>query len=114
LPIEVRADGIGRYPQDIEAAVYFSCLEAMQNIAKYASASSVSVSLSERDHSLTFAVTDDGRGFDRGVTTAGTGLQGIADRVGALDGQVTVTSAPGRGTTIEGRLPVPVGAGSRA
>ncbi|MEO8422886.1 MAG: histidine kinase [Actinomycetota bacterium] len=110
LPIEVRAEAIGRYAQDIEAAVYFSCLEAMQNTAKYASASSVSVSLSERDHRLTFSVTDDGRGFDLGVTTEGSGLQGIADRLGALDGEVRVTSSPGRGTTVEGRLPVPVDA----
>ena len=110
LPIEVRADAIGRYPQDIEAAVYFSCLEAMQNIAKYASASSVSVSLSAADHALRFAVTDDGRGFDPATTTGGSGLQGIVDRMGALDGQVSVTSALGAGTTIEGRLPLPVGA----
>ena len=114
LTIEVRADGIGRYPQDIEAAVYFSCLEAMQNIAKYADASSVSVLLSESDHSLRFTVTDDGRGFDLGVTTGGSGLQGIADRLGALDGDVAVTSAPGRGTTIDGQLPVPVGVESSA
>jgi signal transduction histidine kinase len=109
LNIEVRADGIGRYPQDIEAAVYFSCLEAMQNIAKYADASSVSLRLSESDRSLRFSVTDDGRGFDMEETPGGSGLQGIADRLGALDGEITVTSAPGRGTTIDGRLPVPVG-----
>jgi signal transduction histidine kinase len=108
LPIEVRADGIGRYPQDVEAAVYFSCLEAMQNIAKYAEASAVSVSIVERDHRLAFAVADDGCGFDPAAITAGTGLQGIADRLGALDGEVSVTSAPGRGTTIEGILPVPI------
>jgi signal transduction histidine kinase len=111
LPVEVRADAIARYPQDVEAAVYFSCLEAMQNIAKYASASSASVTIAERDHSLCFIVSDDGRGFDPNATTGGTGLQGIADRVGALDGQVTVTSSPGSGTTIEGRLPVPAGVG---
>ncbi len=64
LPVEVRVDGIGRYPQDIEAAVYFSVLEALQNVAKYASASSVTVSLSERALELVFAVVDDGRGFD--------------------------------------------------
>ena len=114
LPIEVRVDGIGRYPQDIEAAVYFSCLEAMQNVAKYASASSVGVALADHDHSLIFAVTDDGRGFDPVEAAGGTGLQGIADRVGALDGSVSVTSAPGKGTTIEGRLPIPVGVGSPA
>ncbi len=114
LPVEVHADAIARYPQDVEAAVYFSCLEAMQNIAKYASASSASVTIAERDHSLCFTVSDDGRGFDPAVATGGTGLQGIADRVGALDGQVTVTSSPGSGTTIEGRLPVPAGVESIA
>ena len=108
LPIEVHATGIGRYPQDIEAAVYFSCLEAMQNIAKYAFTSSASVSLAEDGRALTFAVVDDGRGFDPVATNGGSGLQGIADRLGALDGQVTVTSAPGLGTTIEGRLPLAV------
>jgi two-component system sensor histidine kinase UhpB len=86
----------------------------MQNIAKYASASSASVTIAERDHSLCFTVSDDGRGFDPAVATRGTGLQGIADRVGALDGQVTVTSSPGSGTTIEGRLPVPAGVESIA
>jgi signal transduction histidine kinase len=105
LPVEVRADGIGRYPQDIEAAVYFSCLEAMQNVAKYASASSVTISLGERDRRLVFSVADDGRGFDTAIAGNGSGLQGIADRLGALDGDLSVTSSPGRGTTIEGSLP---------
>jgi signal transduction histidine kinase len=114
LPVEVHADAIARYPQDVEAAVYFSCLEAMQNIAKYASASSASVTIAEREHSLCFTVSDDGRGFDPAAATGGTGLQGIADRVGALDGQVTVTSSPGSGTTIEGRLPVPADVESMA
>jgi signal transduction histidine kinase len=114
LPVEVHADAIARYPQDVEAAVYFSCLEAMQNIAKYASASSASVTIAERGHSLLFTVADDGRGFDPTATTDGSGLQGIADRVGALDGQVTVTSSPGSGTTIEGRLPMSADVGSMA
>jgi signal transduction histidine kinase len=114
LPVEVRADAIGRYPQDIEAAIYFSVLEALQNIAKYADASSATVELFRHGDRLTFRVTDDGRGFDPEATTGGTGLQGIADRVGALDGQVSVTSAPGRGTTIEGRLPTRAGVESSA
>lgn len=106
LPVGIDADGVGRYPQEIEAAVYFSCLEALQNVAKYAEASLVTVSLVERDRALTFVVTDDGRGFDPAITTGGTGLQGMADRLGAQDGELTVTSSPGRGTTIEGRLPL--------
>jgi signal transduction histidine kinase len=114
LPVDVRAHGIGRYPQEIEAAVYFSVLEALQNVAKYASASSVTVSLSERELELVFSVTDDGRGFDPSTDGGGSGLQGIADRLGALDGRLTVTSAPGHGATVEGRLPLPVGVGSPA
>jgi signal transduction histidine kinase len=106
LPTEVHADGIDRYPQQVEAAVYFSCLEAMQNVAKYALASSVSVSLAEDGGLLTFSVTDDGCGFDPYTVTGGSGLQGIADRLGALDGHVAVTSAPGSGTTVLGRLPL--------
>jgi len=106
LPAQVQADGIGRYPQEVEAAVYFSCLEALQNVTKYADASSVTVSLTERDRTLTFVVTDDGRGFDPAITTGGSGLQGMADRLGAQDGELIVTSSPGRGTTIEGRLPL--------
>ena len=106
LPIGIQADGIGRYPQEIEAAVYFSCLEALQNVAKYAEASSVTLSLVEGDRTLSFVVTDDGRGFDPATTTGGTGLQGMADRLGAQDGELTITSSPGRGTTIEGRLPL--------
>ena len=69
LPVEVRADAIARYPQDVEAAVYFSCLEAMQNIAKYASRPRRRVTIAERDHSLCFTVSDDGRGFDPTVAT---------------------------------------------
>ena len=110
LPIEVHADGIDRYPQAVEAAVYFSCLEAMQNVAKYAGASTVVVSLEARDRGLQFAVTDDGRGFDPTAATSGTGLQGIADRLGALDGELWVTSSPGRGAQVAGRIPAPVSA----
>jgi len=106
LPVQIHADWIGRYPQAVQAAVYFSCLEALQNVAKYAQASSVSVTLAERDHTLLFAVTDDGVGFDPVTAQHGSGLQGIADRLGALDGPVSVTSSPGHGTTIEGQLPV--------
>jgi signal transduction histidine kinase len=106
LPVQIHADGIGRYPQAVEAAVYFSCLEALQNVSKYAQASSVSVRLVERDHELVFSVTDDGVGFDPATAQHGSGLQGIADRLGALDGRVTVTSEPNNGTTIQGQLPV--------
>ena len=106
VPVEVEPDGIGRYPAETEAAVYFSCLEALQNVAKYAEASSATVRVSQSNGSLTFEVADDGRGFDPGAAERGSGLQGMADRLAALGGTLTVRSAPGEGTTIAGVLPV--------
>jgi signal transduction histidine kinase len=105
VPVTIEADGIGRYPQEVEAAVYFSCLEALQNVAKYADASSATVRLSSQD-GLVFEVHDDGRGFDASTASLGTGLQGIADRMAAIGGTLDVRSSPGRGTTITGRIPV--------
>jgi signal transduction histidine kinase len=106
LAVEASADGVSRYPQEVESAVYFSVLEALQNVSKYAGASRVEVRLRERDGVLAFEVVDDGRGFDRPSTSYGTGLQGIADRMSALGGDVDVRSAPGAGTTVTGRIPV--------
>ncbi|MGE5460417.1 MAG: histidine kinase [Solirubrobacterales bacterium] len=106
LPVEVEADGIARYRQDIEAAVYFSVLEGLQNVAKYANASRATVRLSQSNGALLFEVADDGDGFDPIATTYGTGLQGIADRLAALEGTLDVRSRPGAGTTIVGSLPV--------
>ena len=106
LPVEIDADGVGRFPQEAEAAVYFCTLEALQNIAKYADASRATVGLSCSDGSLRFTVTDDGAGFDTASTRHGTGLQGMADRLAALGGALHVRSQPGRGTTLTGQLPV--------
>jgi signal transduction histidine kinase len=102
----VVADGVARYPQDLEAAVYFCTLEALQNTAKYADATSVTVCLAENDGQLTFDVTDDGSGFDPAVNGHGSGLQGMADRLEALGGRLDVRSGEGLGTTISGVLPV--------
>ena len=106
VPVTVEGDGIGRYAREAEAAVYFSCLEALQNVVKYASASRATVWLSDGEGALRFIVTDDGVGFDTTTSSYGTGLQGIADRLAALDGSIEVTSAVGAGTTVEGTLPV--------
>ena len=105
VPTTVRGDDVGRYPQEVEAAVYFSRLEALNNVAKYAEASSATVSLSQANGTLTFSVSDDGVGFDTSNVVHGTGLQGIADRLDAIGGDIRVLSAPGEGTTVTGTVP---------
>jgi signal transduction histidine kinase len=107
LPVTVEADGIGRFPQDTEAAVYFCCLEALQNIAKYAQASEARICLQGQNGSLRFTVSDNGAGYDARHTPLGSGQRNMADRLAALGGRLEVRSAPGRGTTIAGHLPVP-------
>ena len=106
VPTEVAADGIGRYDRAVEAAVYFSCLEALNNVAKYADASAATISLTNGAGVLRFSVADDGRGFDVAGQNLGTGLQGIADRLAAIGGVLEIESRPGDGTTIVGRVPV--------
>lgn len=106
VPVTVEAAGIGRYSQEVEAAVYFSCLEALQNVAKYAEASAARVTLAQDDGHLTFEVADDGRGFDLEVTSYGMGLQGIADRLAALDGALLVRSRPSGGTSVTGTVDI--------
>ncbi len=105
IPVRVDAAGVGRFDQDVESAVYFSCLEALQNIAKYAGASSASIELRRAEAGLRFTVTDDGRGFDP-AAVSGSGLQGVTDRLAAIGGTFRVDSASGRGTTVTGDVPV--------
>jgi signal transduction histidine kinase len=106
LGVEVDADGLGRFPADVEATVYFCTLEALQNIAKYAAADRTLVRLARSNGSLSFEVVDDGRGFDPSTVATGSGLQGMADRLAAVGGSLEVRSAPGRGTTVAGHVPV--------
>jgi signal transduction histidine kinase len=106
LPVTVEPNGVGRYPQEAEAAAYFCVLEALQNAAKHARASAVTVRLREDDGLLAFDVSDDGSGFDVEKTPTGSGLQNMADRVEALGGSIDIASSPGRGTTITGHIPI--------
>jgi signal transduction histidine kinase len=106
VPTVIESEGLRRYPIESEATVYFCCLEALQNIAKYAAAQSVRVTLREADGSLAFSVRDDGMGFDPESTVWGSGLRNISDRVAAARGSVEVSSRPGSGTTIAGSIPV--------
>jgi signal transduction histidine kinase len=111
VPVTVEADGIGRFPQDTEAAVYFCCLEALQNIAKYAHATQARICVRADGGTLRFTVSDDGAGYDTRRTPRGSGQRNMADRLAALGGQLEVRSAPGRGTTITAHLPIPVTGG---
>jgi signal transduction histidine kinase len=106
VPVRVSPDGVERYPQEVEASVYFCVLEALQNVAKYANASEVVVELRHRDDRLTFEVRDDGVGFDPATAPRGTGLQGMADRIEAVGGALDVRSARGRGTTVAASIPL--------
>jgi signal transduction histidine kinase len=105
IPTRVATDGVGRLDPEIEATIYFCTLEALQNVTKYARASTVDVSLRQDDGVVEFTVTDDGRGFDAGSTNLGTGLQGMADRVEAAGGTMEIESTVGSGTTVRGRIP---------
>ena len=106
MPVLVDADGIGRFSRDAETTLYFCILEALQNVAKYAQASMTTVTLNQVVGRLEFSVADDGAGFDPAAAAHGTGLQGMADRLSAVGGQLGIASAPGRGTTISGTVPV--------
>jgi signal transduction histidine kinase len=106
VEVTVHGDGIGRYSQEVEAAVYFSVLEAMQNIQKYAGASSVVVRLREETDRLAFTVEDDGCGFDIDTVSRGSGLTNMEDRLDALGGALRVASSIGKGTSLEGWLAI--------
>jgi len=101
-----------RFSAQVEAAVYFCCLEALQNVAKHAADASVTLRLSEADGSLVFSVRDHGPGFDPATVERGTGLQSMADRLAAVDGVLIVESAPGGPTLVAGRVPLHSAEGS--
>jgi signal transduction histidine kinase len=107
MSVSVETDGISRYAQEFEAAVYFCVLESLQNVSKYAGASEVSVRVWQDDENLVFAVTDDGHGFDRRTTPLGMGIRNMADRLAAVGGSLEVRSQLGAGTTVYGRIPIP-------
>jgi signal transduction histidine kinase len=104
VPVAVDADGVGRYPAEIENAIYFCCVEALQNATRHAPGSAVRISLAGDQRQVMFTVTDDGPGFDPAVSTAGSGLRNMSDRLAALGGSCQVDSRPGRGTTVTGRI----------
>jgi len=108
LPTDVEAEGLTRYSPENEAAVYFCCLEAMQNAGKHAGeGATMTVRVWEEGEELCFEVRDTGAGFDaNGSLAKGAGFINMSDRVGAIGGSVDVRSAAGEGTTVAGRIPI--------
>jgi two-component system, NarL family, sensor kinase len=105
LPVTVRASGLGRYGRSVEATVYFCCLEAVHNACKHAGASMLDIDLAADEGALTFAVSDDGVGFDPAAASRGAGLTNIRDRIAGAGGDLEITSSTD-GTRISGRVPV--------
>jgi signal transduction histidine kinase len=106
MPVRIADDGFGRQPAAVENAVYFCCLEALQNAAKHAGENaSVDVRLASHDGVAHFSVADDGAGFDPASVVEGAGLSNIADRVAAAGGTLRIESAPAQGTRVRATLP---------
>jgi signal transduction histidine kinase len=108
-PVRARLDTgtIGRYRPDVEATVYFCCLEALQNVGKHAGPDArATVRVWEEQGALRFEVADDGAGFDPQTGPQGSGLTNMSDRLGALGGRLLVSSAPGDGTRVAGAVPL--------
>ena len=104
--VTIQTEDVERLSIETEAAVYFVCLEAVQNATKYARASGVRVLLSRRDGDLAFEVSDDGIGFDTRLAESGSGLRNMRDRLAAFGGDVEIDSSPGSGTRVRGQVPV--------
>ena len=106
VPAEVRGR-VGRYAEDVEVAVYFCCLEALQNVAKHAGPdATATVVLREDEARLSFEVRDSGVGFNPRTAQRGSGLVNMRDRIEAVGGELAVTSRRGRGTAVRGSVPV--------
>ncbi len=106
IPTRLEASAVARYPPEIEATVYFCCVEALRNAAAHAGPGATATVRLWRDGEwLVFDVTDDGIGFE-GTEPRGAGLNNISDRLGAFDGRLTITSEPGQGTRVSGTIPV--------
>ncbi len=108
-PLTVRvavADDVGRYPAELEAAIYFACMEALQNAAKHAQGATVDLRLWTESGGLLFSVADDGPGYDAAVARRGHGYINMADRLGAIGGTVRWDSSPGHGSSVSGSVPL--------
>jgi signal transduction histidine kinase len=108
-PVRARLEigAIGRYRPEVEATVYFCCVEALQNVGKHAGPDArATLRVWEEHGGLRFEVADDGAGFDPHTEPRGSGLTNMSDRLGALGGRLSVVSAPGDGTRVAGAVPL--------
>jgi signal transduction histidine kinase len=106
-PVTVRTNGVRRCRPEVEAAIYFSCLAAIDNAAKHAGSAKVSVELLHTESALRFTVSDSGVGFDLSRPPNGYGLAHMRARISAVGGELTVDSTPAHGTRIRGTVPDP-------
>jgi signal transduction histidine kinase len=105
--VTVQASGVRRCRPEVEIAVYFTCLAALDNVAKHAGPVPVSVDLCDTGGALDFTVCDSGAGFDPAETQVGAGIANMRDRIAAVGGTLAVDSAPARGTRVHGSVPDP-------
>ena len=105
VAVSVEANSLPRLDQEVETAVYFCCLEAVQNAVKHAPGAPILIRLRCGDGVIAFEVVDQGPGFDPRQASTGQGRQNMVDRVGAVGGLVSWVSQPGRGTTVRGTVP---------
>jgi signal transduction histidine kinase len=106
IPVQVEAKDVARLPTAIEAALYFCCMEAVQNAVKHSQASAVTVTVGTSDGSVRLTVADDGEGFDLSTAEPGAGLTNMRDRIDAAGGQLRLTSTPGGGTRVDVQVPL--------
>ncbi len=107
IPVRVESEALERLSPEVEAAVYFCCLEALENAVLHGGAGTrATVRVWQEHDTLRFEVEDDGVGFDTSAERPGEGVTGMSDRLGALDGRLTIASEPGVGTRVGGTVPL--------
>ena len=107
IGVEIEAEPLGPLPEPVAAAVYLSCLDAVENALAHAGGDvHVRIVLRPNDNGVKFEVADDGAGFDPAATAPGAGLARISDRLSVLGGRVSIESSPGRGTRLTAEIPL--------
>ena len=104
LPVTVRVAQLGALPAGVEAATYFVAAEALANVTKHAAATRMTITVGRIDHDVTVEVADDGVGG--ADATLGSGLRGLADRLDALGGRLSIDSPAGGGTRLTATIPI--------